>query len=556
MIPPRPFRNRESDVPKSYGALEFLTGPACREAVRIGFGKVWQLAPCVLGGCLGFEVREEICINVDDARVRLRFVTNAKNRGPRMKQLRIVLRQLARHPGFAAVSILTIGLCLAANLAIFAVVDAILLRPLPFPDSERLVALYNSYPKIGRERGESSYLNYHSRRGAIRALANVAALDFGSSIVGEAGSTEATEVTRVSAEFFETLGVKPFMGRAFTEAEMTYQTDKVTILTDDYWRTQFDADPSVIGRTVRVDGVAREVVGVLPPGFRFLSSRARLFLPLSVDRDVLRIQRLHNGGFEMIGRLSPGATLADAQAQIDVHNVSMNREFPYAKDVADGGFRTVVASLHGEHVQTIRRTLWLLQGGVLCLLLIGGVNLANLLMIRASARTQEFAVRQALGAGRRQVLGQALTESLGLALIGGGVGLVLATVGIGALRRIGVDQLPLGRLVEVTPRLGVVGLLAALLLGVMGGLFTAFLGFRAAPGGALPIGTRSGTATRAVQRLRHAFIVAQVAMALVLLVGGRVARREFGSGPRRFSRVSTGSCVGRAGGLALDPLSG
>ncbi|MBL9135426.1 MAG: ABC transporter permease [Verrucomicrobiales bacterium] len=436
-----------------------------------------------------------------------------------MKHLRIVVRQLAKHPGFAAVTILTIGLCLGANLAIFAVVDAILLRPLPFPDSDRLVVMYNSYPKIGRERGESSYLNYKSRRGAIDALENVAALALGTSIVGEVGSTEATEVIRVSAEFFETLGVRPMLGRAFTESEMTYQTDAVAILTDEFWRTQFDADPAVIGRTVRVDGMARMVVGVMPPGFRFLSSRARLFLPLSVDADVLRIQRLHNSGFEMIGRLAPGASMADAQAQIDVHNASMNRDFPYAKDVADGGFRTVVATLHGEHVHSIRRTLWLLQAGVLCLLLIGGVNLANLLMIRASARTQEFAVRQALGAGRLQVLGQALTESLGLAVIGGGVGLALATAGIGASRWLGVAQLPLGQWVEVTPRVWGAGLLAALFLGVVGGLFTAFLGFRAGVGGALPTGTRSGTPTRAVQRVRQAFIVAQVAMALVLLVG-------------------------------------
>ncbi|MBX3747539.1 MAG: ABC transporter permease [Verrucomicrobiae bacterium] len=436
-----------------------------------------------------------------------------------MPDLKSAIRQLHRNPGFTAVAVLILGLCLGGTLAIFAVVDAVLLRPLPFPEPDRLVTLYNSYPKVGRARGQSSYLNYHSRRGAIRALSHLAALQHGTSIVGEAGSTEATEILRVSPEFFPTLGVQPVLGRAFTEAEMSYQTDSVVVLTDEFWRRHFGADPTVLGRTVRMDGLPRVVVGVLPPGFRFLSSRARLFLPLSVDPDVLRVERLHNGGFEMIGRLGPGASVAEAESQIDAHNEVMNRDFPQAQAVADGGFRTVVTSLHNEHVQSIRPTLWLLQGGVLCLLLLGAVNLVNLLLIRCGARAQEFAIRQTLGAGNVRVMGQAFTETLVLVFAGGMAGLGLATVAVGLLDHLGVEHLPLGSHVAVTPRLVAAAALASILLAVLAALPVAWLGLRARLGGTFQGGSRSGTATQAARRLRHGFIVAQVALAFVLLFG-------------------------------------
>lgn len=436
-----------------------------------------------------------------------------------MNDLKYACRQLLKNPGFAAVAVLTIGLCLAANLTIFAVVDAVLLRPLPFPTSERVVAIYNSYPKIGRARGQSSYLNYYSRRDSVAAFSQLAAYEYGGGVVGETGATKPAEIMRVSPEFFPALGVNPVVGRTFTEEEMTYKTDSVAILTDGFWRRNFNADPSVLGKTVRIDGLSKTIVGVLPPGFRFLSSHSQLFLPLSVDRDVLRIERLHNGGFEMIGRLKPGVSVAEAQAQIDAHNVAMGRNFPHAKDVAEAGFRTVVTSLHGEHVQSIRPTLWMLQAGVVCLLLIGGVNLVNLLLIRAGARSQEFAIRQTLGAVRFQVVRQAIAETLVLAVTGGGLGLGLSAAGLVLLERLGVEHLPLGSEVSMTPRLVGAAIVGSILVGLVSALPVAWFGVRAKLGGALQFGSRSGTASQAAQRLRHGFIIAQVAMAFVLLIG-------------------------------------
>lgn len=436
-----------------------------------------------------------------------------------MNDLRFASRQLLKNPGFAVVAIITISLCLAANLTIFAVVDAVLLRPLPFPEPDRLVAIYNSYPKIGRARGQSSYLNYHSRRDSIRAFDHLAAFEYGGGTVGEPGATEPAEILRVSPEFFSTLGSIPFSGRAFTEEEMTYKSDSVVVITDEYRRRHFGSDASVLGRSVRIDGLSKTVVGVLPAGFRFLSSKAQLFIPLSVDRDVLRIERLHNGGFEMIGRLKAGVSLAEARAQIDAHNAAMNRDFPYAKDVADAGFKTVVTSLHGEHVQSVRPVLLLLQGGVVCLLLIGGVNVANLLLVRAGARVHEFAIRQTLGAGRFQVMRQALAETLLLAMMGGAAGVALSAVGIWSLDRFGVGRLPLGTQIGMSPKLVAVAAAASAAVCVLGALPVAWFGVRAKLGGTLQSGSRSGTATHAAQRLRHGFIVAQVALAFVLLIG-------------------------------------
>jgi len=433
--------------------------------------------------------------------------------------LRLALRQMIRHPGFSIVALVTIALCLASNLVIFAVVDAVMLRPLPFPEPDRLVALYNSYPRIGRERGQSSYLNYHSRRSALQSFSHLAAYAHGTSIVGDAGFTEATAITRVSAEFFETLGTHPVIGRAFTEPEMTYQTDSVAVLTDEYWRREFQADPSAVGRNIRVDGAARTIIGVLPPGFRFLSSKAQLYLPLSMDQEILRIERLHNGGFEMIGRLKPGVSVATAQAEVDTHNTAMNQAFPHAKAVAEGGFRTVIAFLHEEHVRSIRTTLWLLQAGGTCLLVIGAVNLANLLLIRAGTRVREFAIRQSLGAGRARVVSQALMETLVLALVGGALGLALACYGVRLLDLLGLDHLPLGSQTRISPRLVLVALLASAALGVVSALPVAWLGLRSRINGAFQLRSHSSSATPSAQRLRHGFMIAQVALAVVLLIG-------------------------------------
>src|SRR5580704_15607093 len=315
-----------------------------------------------------------------------------------LRQLRHAYRLLLKTPKFTATALATLAICLGANLTIFAVVDSILLRPLPFPEPARLVTIFNTYPKAGVDRDGSSITNYYERRGQIPAFASLSIYSYGTEIIGEPGSTERQPTMRVSPDFFDTLGLGPAIGRTFTDEETTSETDHVAILSDTFWRQQYNSDPSVIGKQIRVNAVPRTVVGVLPPTFRFLSSDARLFLPLASRPEDRTPSQRHSGGnvTQMMARLKPGATVAQAQSQLDAQNAALEVDDPQAKMIADAGFRSLVVPLRADHVAAVRPTLLLLEAGALVLLLIGAVNLVNLLLIRASGRAKELAVRQAL----------------------------------------------------------------------------------------------------------------------------------------------------------------
>lgn len=437
------------------------------------------------------------------------------------RQVRHAARLLRKSPGFTAAALLTIAVCLGANLTIFAVVDSILLRPLPFPDADRLVTIYNSYPKAGVERDGSSITNYYERRGQIPAFASLSLYRLDSAVAGETGSTEREQIARVTPEFFQTLGVSPAMGRAFTERETTYQTDHVVVLSDEYWRRYFQADPGVLGRAVRIDGVPHIVVGVLPADFRFLSVEARLYCPFASSPDQRAASQRHAGGNtkHMIARLRSEATLALAQSQIDAQNGALEADNPKARAFLwDAGFRSVVAGLQADHVASVRPVLVGLQAGALVLLLIGAVNLMNLLLVRAHGRRKEIAVRQALGATRFHQASEVLVETLLLALAGSAAGVAAGAAGIRLLAVFGAEQLPVGSRVEFDYRVAAAAFVAALLLGLLLALPVLWLSLRG-HSGALHANGRGSTAGPGAQRLRHTFVVAQVALALVLLTG-------------------------------------
>ncbi len=437
-----------------------------------------------------------------------------------LQDLRYAIRQLRKNPGFASVALITLALSLGANLAIFAVVDSVLLRPLPFPEPDRLVLLYNTYPKMGVNRSPASLTSYYERRGKIAAFSQLASINEASAVVGEPGSSERLDVGRVSPEFFSTLGVPMAKGRAFTESEMTYQTDHEVILTDSYWKRRFNADPNVLGRMVLTDGLTREIVGVLPPGYSFLSSKDQIYMPFSSEDSERNIKARHAIVPSLqIARLSPGATMAEAQAQVDANNDALAPQFPFAKEVAAAGFRTVVVSLHADHVASVRPMVLLLQAGALFLLLMGGVNLVNLLLIRSSARVKELAIRQSMGASRRRVVAQVMTETLLLSLLGGVCGLAVGAGGIRLLMVLGADQLPLGATIAFDGRLAAVALAGSVVIGILIALPIAWASLRGLPAKALQSESRSGTTGRSAHRLRHAFIVAQIALAFVLLSG-------------------------------------
>lgn len=435
------------------------------------------------------------------------------------RDLRYGARLLRKTPGFTLTALLTVAICLGANLTIFSAIDSILLRPLPFPAAERLVTLYNTYPKAGVVRDGASITNYYERRGQLPALASLSIYRHGTAVVGEAEATEREETTQVSPEFFLTLGVGPAMGRTFAEEETTAGNNKVVIVSDAYWREHLQADPQVIGRQLRVDGRQKTVVGVLPPDFHFLSSAAQLYLPLATRPEDRAARLRHSGGnvTQMIARLQPGATVAQAQQQVEAQNQSLEADNPMGKLLADAGFRTVVSPLHADHVAGVRPVLLAMQAAAVGLLLIGAVNLLNLLFLRANARAKEVAVRQALGATWQHVAREVVVETGLLTVLGGALGLAVGAAGIRLLAALGTDRLPLGARMVFDLRLAAIALAGALLLGLLLAMPIAWFKLRSRLVSGMQGETRSGLSTRAAQRLRHSFVVAQIAMAMVLL---------------------------------------
>ncbi|HEY8650259.1 MAG TPA: ABC transporter permease, partial [Chthoniobacterales bacterium] len=381
---------------------------------------------------------------------------------------------------------------------------------------------FNTYPKAGVENDGSSITNYYERRGNIPAFSSLSIFRDFSEVVGETGAAEQTEIMRVSPDFFATLGVNLAMGRSFNEAEAEVaENNGVAILTDAYWRQRLHSDPNVLGRDIRVNTMPRKIVGVLPPDFRFLSSEARLFLPIRSRLEERTPQQRHSGGggTHMIARLKPGATMAEAQSQIDAHNAAVEEDNPEAKMMTEAGFRSLVRPLHAEHVRSIRPTLLLMQAGVFFLLLIGAVNLVNLLLIRASGRAKEMAIRRSMGASRAHVVRQVMIETVLLTFVGGLLGLAVGAWGIRLLEVLGADRLPLGAHIAFDGWLALIGLAGAVVLGIGIAVPIAWFNLSSHLAHALQSESRTGTVSRAAQRLRHGFIVAQIALAFVLLAG-------------------------------------
>jgi len=466
-----------------------------------------------------------------------------------LSNLRFAFRQLIKNPAFTVTALATVAICLGANLAIFAVIDSVLLRPLPFPQPDRLVTIYNTYPKAGVENDGSSITNYYERRGNIPAFESLSMYMERAETVGDPGSMQQEEIVRISPEFFTTLGVSPAIGRNFTDEETDPQKN-VIILTDAFWRENFNSDPNVLGRDTRINGIPRKIVGVLPPAFRFLSSEARVFLPIKSGMEERGPKARHSGGgvTHMIARLKPGATIAEAQAQIDAHNAAVEEDNPEAKMMAEAGFRSLVRPLHAEHVRSVRPTLLLMQAGVFFLLLIGAVNLVNLLLIRASGRAKEMAIRRSMGASRVHVVRQVIIETVLLTFVGGLLGLAVGAWGIRLLEVLGADRLPLGAHIAFDGWLASIGLAGAVVLGVVIAVPIAWFNLSSHLANALQSESRIGTINRATQRLRHGFIVAQIALAFVLLAGaallGLSLKKAMAVSPGfRSDHVLTGECT-------------
>src|SRR6266576_2559670 len=277
-----------------------------------------------------------------------------------MNDLKFAFRQLLKNPGFTAVAVLTLAICIGANLAIFAVVDAILVRSLPLPHADRLVVIHNAYPASGVERGEAGITDYFERRGNIDALESLSMIRERSCIVGEAGAARRIQHAEITPEFFQTLGIPLTQGRPFTDEELDYRSDKIAIVTDQFWRDYFGSDSNVLGRTFLMDGLAIRVIGVLPAGFHYLSTKAQIYRPLAHFRETRDLvsryapgthtadgrspvtrytarARQHDG--QMVARLRAGRALSEVQAQLDVVNSRRLAQDPLSGTLKAAGYR-------------------------------------------------------------------------------------------------------------------------------------------------------------------------------------------------------------------------
>ncbi len=446
------------------------------------------------------------------------------------RDLRHAVRALWRDRGFTATTVATLALCLAANAAIFAVVQAVILRPLPFPEPERLVRIYNAYPGAGVLKADNGVPDYDDRRRETTTFEELALFRTAGSTIGGDGSAEAERVTstQVTPSFFRVLRAQPWRGRVFTDDDGEVGQHEKVLLSYGLWQRLFAGQDGAIGQTLRINGVPFTVVGVMPPDFRFIASDVQLWTPAAFAPAERADDARHNNSWQMLGRLAPGATLAEAQRQIDALNARNLERFPALRDVlVNAGFRTSVLDAHADLTEESRGILWLLWGFAAFVLLIGALNVANLVSVRATAQVRELVTRLALGATLGAITRQILTESLLLTALGGGVGLLLGWWALGAAPALGLDALPRGAEIGLD---GAVAGYTVALVAVVGGLVALLPVLRLRHvdvAGAIREEGRSGTASHRAVALRRVLVAGQVAFALVLLVGAGLLLASF-----------------------------
>src|SRR5262245_5687057 len=438
------------------------------------------------------------------------------------QDLRHGIRVLRTHHGFTATAVLTLALGIGANSAVFSVVNAVLLRQLPFREPGRLVAVFSRMTDGDRHPFTlPDFIDFRDRR---RTLEGIAAFGTWNPNLTGSGDPERLSGVRVSADLFEVLGVQAIAGRTLRAADDTPGSERVAVLSDGLWRRRFGADPGVVGRKVVLNGAAYEVVGVLPREFIFPVRDAEIAVPLAPEADPLRGVRTSVNFLRALARLKPGVTREQAEADLTGVAESLRREYPVANAQKIG---VTVAPLHEELVGPFSAALWVLFGAVGLVLLIASVNLANLALARAAARQREMAVRAAVGATPWRLVRQLAAESLLLALVGGTLGLMLASYGVDLLLALSPAGLP--RMAEVGLDMRVVWftLGVTLLAGTIFGLGPALQAAGVNLDAQLKSGRRGSTAGRRQGRARAWLVVSEVGMSLVLLVGAGLLVRSF-----------------------------
>ncbi|HVY71981.1 MAG TPA: ABC transporter permease, partial [Verrucomicrobiae bacterium] len=448
-----------------------------------------------------------------------------------MNDLRFALRQLFRSPGFTLVAIVTLALGIGANTAIFGLVNAVLLRPLPYAEPERLVTICESNLRQGWDQYVTSLGAFHDWRRQSTAFADMGIIALSGGLLKIGENIEHIERGWASASYFSTLGIKPLLGRTFLPEEDKRENAEVVILSEGLWRRRFGSDRDIIGKAVQLGDRTCTVVGVMPASFKSFNAplvngwesgkAVDLWWPPHTWPEKFKWRAMRE--YLTVGRLKPGITPAQAQQEMSAIAARMARDFP----ASNQGWGVTVKPLHEQITGSARLALLVLLGAAGLVLLVACANVANLQLARAAGRRKEFAVRAALGAGRARVARQLLAESLFLALPGAAAGLLLAWWGVRALVLINPANLP--RLDEVNLDARVLGftLIVTLLTALLFGLFPALHGGRLDLNTALRASERGSSDGPGGNRLRGALVIAEVAFALALLAGTGLLGRSF-----------------------------
>jgi putative ABC transport system permease protein len=433
------------------------------------------------------------------------------------QDLRYGARMLLKNPGFTLIAIVTLALGIGANTAIFSVINAVLLNPLPYAEPERLTMIWTKLEKIGLKQNWVSEPEVLDFRQQSKLFEGFGVINGGSLRLTGSGEPEQLNGAQISTNLFSLLGVKMQIGRDFDTDEERPGAIRVAILSHGLWQRRFGGEQGVIGSTVYINGRTTTIVGVLPPHFTLLlpaeahvPANLDIWIPYAVD---YARQNRYSHGMTVIGRLKHGVTVAQAQAEMDA--IAARIDSLYYQSI---GFAVKVVSMHGDIVKRTRPALLVLLGAVGFVLLIACANIANLLLARAAAREKEIAVRAALGAGRRRVVQQLLTESVLLSLPGGLCGLLLAMWGVDLLLRLSPPDLPRVEEVSVNGWVLLFTLSLAVLTGILFGLVPALRSSKPDLTKSLKEGGRS-VAGGASRRLRNAIVVGEIALSLVLLIG-------------------------------------
>lgn len=447
-----------------------------------------------------------------------------------LQDVRYTVRQLRKAPGFTTVALLTLAIGIGASTALFSVVDTVLLRPLPYVHPEELVTVTETLPGMGTDEIGVAAGEYQDYRSQNRSFSQVAAYQSQGFNLTGAGQPLRINAARVSASAFSLLGVSPEIGRSFREEEERRGSDKVVVLSHGLWQRNYAANPTVLGRTVKLDEQPYTIIGVMPASFRFpfdgapLSEMADLWVPLAFDPSLLAPEnRTMEFGVGLIGRLKSGDSLVQAQKDVEGIANRFMQQYGYS-----GTVRVAPkAYAFAPHVSQKARPLMLLLAlAVACVLLVACANVANLLLARATHRHHEMAIRCAIGASRARVLSQCLVESAMLSITGAGVGAILAEVVVRGVQRYGPTDVPRLYDVSLHPLALLFALFVSLICGIGFGFVPAWRLSKTAPVGALRESTQAGPA-RSTQRLQHSVVIFEMATAVLLLVTGGLLVKSF-----------------------------